>query len=253
MVQVVIFILETVGWKVGRIKIEGITMIKGTTLFAVIIFTASAVLADSDLNILKSSIGPSDVLIYVKNEEIPASPRSVKGLYDQEKYGDWILDVSPFDAEQDARNTHIFASRITHIYTTDTGERGHVLYFNCLSVLASDGRKKYSAAAIIKSSISSNEKIKDFNNYYYILDNRDGDFQDSLRVNDKMISLGSTLSQTMNMINLFKNGREVSGMLDVNASKQVFNFSLKGFTRAYSEMKNRCLSFSYVTYNRVFR
>lgn len=228
-------------------------MLKKFISVAALSVAGSGVLAETNLDILKSVQSPSNVLIFVKNKEIPSSPRVLKGLYDRESYGDWFLDLSSLDVERDAESSYIPDSNAVHIYTNDVNNRGYSLILSCSSGLISEGDKNYSIFAAIKAGIDSSNGIKDFSKYYYILDGKEGAVQETIRGSGDIISLGATSNQVLNMISLFKNGNEFSGMLDVDSRKQVFEFSLKGFSKAYGEMKDRCLKFSYVTYNRVFR
>jgi hypothetical protein len=228
-------------------------MLNKFTSVAALSVVASGVFAETNLELLKSVQSPSDILINVNNKEIPESPRVFKGLYDRERYGDWLLDFSSLDVERSAGSSYIPDSNIVHIYTTDVNNRGYNLIFSCSSGLISEGGQNYSVFAAIKAVIDSNVAINDFNQYYYAFDDKEGAMQESARGAGGMISLGATSSHVLNMISLFKNGNEFSGMLDVNSEKKVFQFSLKGFSKAYGEMKDRCLKFSYLTYNRVFR
>lgn len=234
-------------------EVKGFSMFSKFVSVATLVLVASGVSAETNLDILKSKQAPANVLIHVKNKEIPASSRTVKGLYDQEKYGDWLLDVSRFDAEIDARSAYIPDTNVTHIYTNDKKNRGYMLILSCSSGLISDDGTNYGVLASIQSNIHSDNGIKDSSKYYYTLDDGEIKVQASIRQSDKKIAMGATSGKVMDMIKLFKSGGEVSGMLDGDSSKQVFQFSLKGFTKAYNELNNRCLKFSYVTYNRVFR
>jgi hypothetical protein len=228
-------------------------MFKKFSLAAAYVLTASGVFAETNVEKLKAMQDPDDVLIYVENGDIPKSPRVVKGLYDEEKYGDWLLDVSNLGEIVFDGTPYIADPNMIHIYTYDKKNRGFLLTLSCRSALIANSGTNYSVLATVESNITARNGIEDSSKYLYILDYSEGEMQESLRHSDEMISLGVTSSEVVKMINLLKSGSEISGMLDVDSRKQVFQFSLKGFTKAYDEMRDRCLKFSYVTYNRVFR